>query len=302
MMSNIARSTNIFISTRNVTNTDTINNFTIDMNDDCLKLDNPNNQKFRISLIDFAMPYLYDEINNNNNTIDINGTSISLPPGIYKYNEITSYINGVMGSTVINFDVNQIKFVFGGNVIVEFPNIWSAKVWGFNGLGPYSSVTGITSDRMLNEMLLKKIYICIEDLPESSRGRNYDNLTSGEFKISNILMPIPIRVQPGELIYHNDVRYAEKHLMEFNMEQIRNLTLTLRDSYGNLLQNLPDWEGTINVEVVDIIDLTTKAMLLELEKIGRDIKMDNLRKYMNYINAPDRTRQTYYPPKITVKT
>ncbi len=277
------RDHNLFISTKVRTPEDQLWSFSVELTDGAIFC-NPSAQKIRISLPSFSTVYSWPQINGTNNTIVINGTTIQLPAGIYQYGKIRDYVNSQFGSPVMSLNTSTARFTFTlqAGLTIQFPN-HSGPTWGFPDNSTSYTGTLIISPYILQENQLQNIYVHLEDISQTNNSVNYDNIGQTQFKPSNILMDIPIKCAPYDVLYFNDTLYADAFAIETSIPILSNFTISLRDRLGNYLYQISDWEASIKIQVFDIIDTDTKTILAYLQSINNGVRinniMDHLREY-----------------------
>lgn len=293
---NVVRSHNLFIQTQYGSPDDTPYNYSIEIPESTIRLDEPSNQIMRLTLFSFSMPYTYPQINASNNTIIITDIynvvtkTITLPQGTYPYGKIRDYINNQWGTSIVTWDISQMKFVFTTTSMITLTFInKSYHTFGFNLTDQNITGRTITSTNVLSEKLLQNIYVCIDDMIQSNNSLNFDNIGINNFKPSNILMVIPINVEPWDILYFRDVNYAREFSINLPVTDLTRLQISLRDGQGNYLQGIPNYEATLKIEIVNVIDEDTRAILNNLSLLRNDLKQMKMLKYFNHIkkNIPE---------------
>lgn len=286
-LTNVVRSHNVFIQTQNKNSDSSTYQYKVELPESLIKVDDPGNQIIRLTLLSFTMPFNYPQINGDNNTIIINdiynniSKTISLPPGNYQYSKIRDYVNNQWGSPIMSWDISQLKFIFQTSTIIKITFLGTSyNTFGFNSND--NNITGryIISSCVLNQQLMKGIYVSVDDLTQGNNAINFDNINVSYFKPSSLLMIIPITCSPWEILYFRDVSYAREFTLDLPVTSLDKFTLSLRDKNGSYLTMLPDYECTIKIEICNLINRDSEAIINSLQGITRQLKEMKLYNYL----------------------
>lgn len=289
----VERSHNLFIQTKYRDPESSPYNYTIEIPESLIRLDDPGSQVMRLTLFSFSMPYTYPQITSGNNTIIINDIynvitkTISLPQGTYPYGKIRDYINSQWGSTIVAWDISQLKFVFTTTSMISLTFVGTSyNTFGFNSTDNGITGRSIISSNVLSEKLLQNIYVCVDDMIQSKNSVNLDNVGLTYFKPSNILMVIPINVNPWDILYFRDTEYAREFSINLPVSDLTKLQISLRDGNGNYLYQVPDYEATLKIEIVNLVNTDTLAILDSLTQLTQDLKQLKMLNYFHQNPKP----------------
>ena len=156
----------------------------------------------------------------------------------------------------------------------------------------------ISYKNVLIEKLLQNLYVCIDDMIQANNSLNFDNIGISNFKPSNILMVIPINVEPWNILYFRDTDYAREFSINLPVSDLTKLQISLRDGQGNYLTQVPNYEATLKIEIVNIINEDTQSILNNLTMLRQDLKQIKLLKYFN--NMKKKPEEIPEIPKINI--
>lgn len=279
----VVRNHNIFINTTNKNLNDTNFNFTIYLPANTIKIENQR-QLIRVYVKTISLPYSWPQINNYNNTININDIfnnnqmTIVLKNGIYSYPQLCQAINNQWGSTIVSFDINQLKFIFNWKTLIQLTFYQqSYQTFGFTINDQGIKGQTITSTTILNEKKLQNLYVNIDNLLPASLS-NFDNIgvSNTNFKQSNILCQIPLHVEPWGILYYKN----EDYYMDLSVSQLNNLTISMRDINGNYLYDLPNFEMVLNIQIINKINTDNQIIMKNLKSLNESTSMIKMMKYL----------------------
>lgn len=286
----IVRSHNIFIQSIFSDPSDFNYNFNINLPEGQIMVDDPGTQVIRLTLISFSVPYSWPQVNAFNNTMTINdiynnkSVTILLPIGIYSYPQLCAAVNSQWGSTIISFDINQLKFIFSSKTILKLTFVnQSYNTYGFSSTDQGITGMTITSTKCLSEKQLQNIYVTIDDILQSGPSSNFDNIsiTNGMFRQSNILCIIPIETEPWGTLYYNRAENAKMYSIDLNILRLSRFTICLKDGAGNYLYDIPNYEMVIRAEIVNKVNTETQTIVSNLQMINETLSQIKLMKYLN---------------------
>lgn len=241
-------------------------------------------------------------IDTTNNSFALNGTTYSVTPGTYTYNQIaltinalvngattaaqiTAFINNALAqggtpyTTVVSYNpnTNRFDFTFATFTTITFVNN-SSNTLGFN---PTDTPSGLTfsSSKVLDAWnQVKCVFLRVRGVSHFLNGNisNFDGanlLTTGvpETEITDILSMIPIsQTSPFTTLHYTNS--GSTYEMYFNENQVNNLQITFTDEYGNLLSYLNDFTLGIRINTY-VYDNSTEKQLNEISKITSLLKM-----------------------------
>lgn len=178
----------------------------------------------------FITPNIFYNITEKNNTLIIDSNEYILDDGCYTLNELLTEILGLLpGGSNIEFNpvLNKIKFTFGAPVVMDFR----------------------TGRLFLTLGFLPQLYPSATEIIGAYPPKVYHNVIYVETNLSNNMVRdsglhstfcIPCNSNKGEmLIFHRASQFSSRP--KVNNNEIKNITVVLRDEYGELLQGAGDW-------------------------------------------------------------
>ena len=191
-------------------------------------------------LIQFNIANSFYNITTNNNTLILNGTSFSVPPGCYNSDELFTAIgnfeyiesityNSISAQTVINIVTGPAG---PGNITLTFPSTGSIHaILGF----PHSYNQTGTVFNSINALSLANFNIYMEtDLLSSNV------MTSNSYK--HPCWVLPNNGNKGDILTFNEMSQYKLFLTSNNANNIiYNLSIYLKDQYGSILQGCSEF-------------------------------------------------------------
>lgn len=285
LVDEVIRNHNIFIKSNNKNVNDQNYNFTIFLPEGQIKVDKPGSQIIRLKLHTMSVPYCWPQVNITNNSLNINdifnnvSKTIVLPTGIYSYPQLCSVVNNGWGSSILNFDINQLKFIFSWKTIIKLTFFrYSYQTFGFTTNDQYIQGQTIISTQILNEKTLQNIYVNINNVIQTGTSTNFDNnnAITTKFKQSNILCQIPIDIEPWGTLYYKNLDF----FLDLSLIQLNSLNISITDVDGNYLIDLPNFEMVLNVQIINKINTDTQYMVRSLRSLNESMGMIKMMKYL----------------------
>ena len=214
-----------------------------------------NTIEMRVSLVNAQFPCSFYQINNNNNTININGINYVFPNGNYNVNNFISTWYNVVGTTwLLTFSAITNKLIFNNNtttfIFTDSPQNSLFPVIGFTPGNTYScNFTTMTAPYCVNFSGLSRLLI-------SSPTFSLNSKTSYDSAMSNIIASVPNNcIQNGIIYYNNYTNYKSI----FKNSELSCITIQIQDDNENFVDfNNLDWSLTLQVdqvhEVIDNLD------------------------------------------------
>lgn len=198
--------------------------------------------------IHVTIPYSFYQTNSTNNylryTINNSITNIYIPEGNYNINDLISYLKLNMNGFTITYNRinNKLTFTHSTNDFLISPFSTCLK---FLGLKNTLNSTNRTLQSEFPITVLSTHCICIYTTIHTS----FLNTSQGE-KIQNLLLTIPIDINPnGVIIYKDNLSSINTNDNLFNSIGFR-----LCDENGNLLNlNGMEWSILFELQFVDFV-------------------------------------------------
>ena len=272
----VINTTQYFISSENRTSGN-ISYFSIDTPPNNTK----NNTAFRVKVLEVTIPFTFQQLNTDFNTITYSFTrtgyvpftsSITILPGNYDISSLilalkTSLIADILiysGITLhsFNFEFNKntmhvsLGFV-NENVLTTIAlgsNIRFQNLLGFSSAINFTSTNVSVSTKPVDMATARSLFI-----RSSLQTRCFENLrTNSKMTGSDILLKVQINSGPGSLI-----RYQNNYDSFINISDVTidKLTFYLTDHNGNYIILLLDWGLSILVEeyVIEILQINPRV-------------------------------------------
>tara|TARA_E500000305_G_scaffold39550_2_gene30268 strand:+ start:827 stop:1687 length:861 start_codon:yes stop_codon:yes gene_type:complete len=259
----LIRRNHIFIDSSHRESGD-INDFRITLNPFWTQVNQ--NQQLKIALTDATIPYNFNNINANNKTVVIGGTTYNLEEGNYSTfdlaNSLQTFITIEDSNASITYSAITNKFTIRTTTVgtTSFLFSTSFKVFGFaDGSTTYnlSSASNVVSTGLANVLLYNDLYI--------RTNLNTNNILDNQ--LSTILCKIPIDTSPfSNIIYNN---HSIDNQITFNQKAINSLHVRLSDIDDTLISMVDDWSFILTIELFQEIDI--QDPLDEVVKLLQDI-------------------------------
>jgi hypothetical protein len=192
------------------------------------------------------IPFSYYIINSTNNTIIINGSSITIPDGNYTANSIIpvlqNEIDAVLGGvSAVSFIIETYKFSITNTSAILVSSVDS------NPASTLAPLLGFRQDSISSTVVESDSAINLSGTPYIRLNSNYlTNPIHHKMLYSNdnyqdTLIVVPVSTSPGNIISYNcqtSIRFSYKIAINRN----HNIDISLTDSVGNILDlNGSNW-------------------------------------------------------------
>lgn len=227
----------------------------------------PNNELFKISLVNFTTYNDILQINDGCNTITVNNVAHVVPYGTYSYLKLARTLQAILAVPVSwNTELNAITLTFNAATTIRFDDI--AYILGFDSDVNYTG-TSITSVRAMKPMKPTHLMIHLNNVSVVNEHLNLSN-HSGEVRIVNVLAKVLINAEPYRLITYNQI--LENEGLYTGENSLNILEVMITDNDGNEVVNLPEHELVLKIEAYDIEDYDTKSIITELREMRHTLK------------------------------
>ena len=241
----------------------------------------PSTERFRVSLMEFSVPYVWYTVNAGFNAILFENlatntsTSVVVPPGTYAYHDLVKIINGLYPGTKARYldAQNAVSFSAASQHRVTMSQ-GIAEILGFEPNVPYEGVA-IKSIKPCSPMATTHIILNVTNLPPLDSNVNLTNL-SGAITPSSMLAVVPITATPPfhEIVWQNDLDFG----MWTSDYKLTSLDFELVNEDGNELTFIPDHRFTLRLDVFDIGD--NDPLHRDVADIRNDVRNLFLHKYL----------------------
>jgi hypothetical protein len=201
----------------------------------------------RVSLVNAQIPCSFYQINNNNNTIIINGINYTFPNGNYNVNNFISTWYSIIGSTwLLSFSSITNKLIFTYTSVFTFTDNTINSIFPVIGFTPGISYSCIGSTLQapypVNFSGLPRILVSSPTFSLNSRCAN------AEATMSSIIGAVPINsLNNGIIYYTNYTNYKSI----FSSYELSFITIMLQDDNDNMIDmNNIDWAMTLQIDTV----------------------------------------------------
>ena len=268
-----------FQSSKRHDTTSTPSTVDIDFSSDMIRCED--DEIMSIKIVSFSLynsVYLLNETNKSFNLkrlSDNHTTTVNMRAGNYPYRTLAQYINMYMGFDVCAWDKVQNKFSFTFSEPFEITfNDESYKTLGFTNTA-HSGISFI-SDNILNPTAhIQNLCVHLRGLTPY-KCYNVDNI-DGQSKISDLLMVIPYNIVPFDVFTYTN--HGNHFNMYFFEKSIQQLSLTITDMDGNIIDDLPEY--VVTFEINTYIEEEENTTLQTLQKILEYTRLSFLSKYIN---------------------
>ena len=236
----------------NSKNADKYNYLTTDCDFQLPIIDIPEQHYIFVSVVHAVIPYTFYNIDSTNNVLNYsyNNTTFNLQitSGNYNAIQLASYLQTIMGSFTITYDIIRNKLLFTNNDSINFSFLSSSTcltLLGFVSNTTYTSSSyKLTSPYVVN--LLTKNCICILSNLQTGNINNADKYNG------SILCSIPVSGPPYSLITYTNSNNFRSNLYANNLNEI-NIKIT--DSNNNLIDlNNCYWSITLQIDIVNFAE------------------------------------------------
>ena len=214
-------------------------------------VNNINSIETRISIVNAQIPVSWYQLNTSNNTINMNNTNYTFPPGNYNFNSFATMWQTVFGNTwtlILNPLTNQITF--NSDSYFQFSPSSMYSVLGFRQLdGGYMGMLAaykysLIAPYQCNFLGLTRIHI----KSSTFHSNNMDTFTHSQ---TNILASVPVNASAGGMIQY--VNFTQFQTVIKN-NLVNTIQLDIQDDYGNFINfNNVDWTLTVQIDVLSEI-------------------------------------------------
>lgn len=193
-------------------------------------------------LISFRIPNTFYNITTLNNRVNVNATNYDLAPGCYNLNELfTALVNLVPTFQSIVYDdiVGKVTITATGSITVTFPaGNYLNRVLGFPDGYTSTGISFVSTNPPF--LAYYQMYIEIDRLSSNFMTSN-NNYRSPTFIIDNNANKNIM------IIYTQNSQYEQKILFQDNQTMLHDLSITLKDNFGQVLQQCPEWQMTLKL-------------------------------------------------------
>ena len=232
-----------------------INNFTVNLNNLVLKLEEGNNGYIKIEPVQVCIPRSYYSVNENNNMFQVDDGTITIdivfPVGNYNVKTFLSALQTFFPDWLIAWHESLNKYYFkppndGKTYTFYFPTFCS-ELMGFHK----GSTIVITHDNPVFSvkpvrMHVESVLLVHASFPKIKHAV-VDNLLNSELRESDIIAKVPINCPPYDnLIWRANARDVLS--FQLSAHYITDLRLTITDEYNNLVPLMHDWTCTFRIE------------------------------------------------------
>lgn len=196
------------------------------------------------ALKDAQIPVGFYNIRAPYNSIILNGTTYTVPPGNYNITSLINTLNGQITNAVGTFSTtsttNQVSFTSNnGQIIIRVPPLSLGYFLGFtNGQTAPATSTSVTGTNSYITNFDTCFYIWIQNLGTSS--------LDGQ----QITYKIPNTTGSGSIIQYSEGQsWEQKIVVTDRSNRLDRLIVTVVDRFGNVLNNNGlDWTFTLEIE------------------------------------------------------
>jgi len=188
-------------------------------------------------LINFRIPNTFYNITSHNNQVVVNSTGYSVAPGCYNLDELFSALlalipsfqsityNDISGTTTITTSSSVTLLFPSGNYlnrVLGFPDGYTSTGTSFVSTNPPF-------------LAYYQMYIEIDKMSSNFMTSN-NGYRSPTFIIDN-------NVNKNDMIvFSQNSQYNQTVILQDNQIMLHELNITLKDNFGNVLQQCPEWE------------------------------------------------------------
>lgn len=178
----------------------------------------------------FMAPNIFYNITDKNNFFLINNNELMLENGCYTLNELLTAILALLpiGSNVeYNNVLNKIKFTFLAPTDLEFNAGTLHRTLGFpfGHNGPATEIISTFPPKVYNNCIFVETNLSNNIVRQSGLHSTFC---------------LPINSNKGEMIiFHRNTMFNSRP--KVNNNEIKNISVVLRDEYGEVLQGCGDW-------------------------------------------------------------
>jgi hypothetical protein len=200
-----------------------------------------------IKLLHAEIPYSFYVINENNNQLKINSSTIEIPLGNYNANTLVTTINQListngLGNLALSFDNSTGLVSFSSSISFQIQASSIYKILGLEFTN-YTSVFNFSNNKyevkapyLLNTGGIKNIYLKTNVITNNVNTQND----------AGILKSIPVNVQPFSIIMYNNMENVESLLLN---RVLNNLEIQLYDDDMELIDfNGIEWSLTLEIK------------------------------------------------------
>lgn len=235
-----------------------------------------NEERIKLTLIDFNMLHNWGNINASNNTMRFVNltnnavTTITIPVGFYSMADIKKYINTAYPSVVVtyNSNVNRFTFTFTQNHQME----WTSEIYKVLGFRSTETPQGtvITSTVTCQPRAINNLNIYMYNV-QPVKHHNVENVEGNSVKKSHMIARIPVNATPYDNIIW--INRAEHYGFLVGEEKLQRLRFRFVDDDGRELSfvSLPPCTFTIKIDYVKpkVKDLSLSRTLDEIKEYLR---------------------------------
>jgi hypothetical protein len=193
-------------------------------------------------LISFRIPNTFYNITLSNNRVNVDDTNYDITPGCYNLDELFSaLVNLVPSFQSISYNdiTGKVTITATGSITIDFTTGGQLnRVLGF----PDNYIATGTSFVSTNPPFLAyyQMYIEVDRLSSNFMTSN-NNYRSPTFIIDNNANKNIM------IIYTQNSQYEQKIFMQDNQTMLHDLSITLKDNFGQVLQQCPEWNMTLKL-------------------------------------------------------
>jgi hypothetical protein len=274
----LVRSHRLYITSENRDLNDTTSEFTLEVPNNLISLDDPASQRMKVSLMNFTCECLWFEVNDKNNVFNLTNNvthvtnTVTIPNGNYTFQKLALTITRLYPECICQWiqETNGLLFTFAVNHTLHFIGN-SYELLGFSNTSDVSG-TEFSSTVALKSRANNIMYLRLNDVIQANDCINIDNLTSVHGKPSNILCTVPINAAPYSTIFFDNSIYGRDMGIFLSNPRLDKMTITITDKYGVPLDYLSDWQGQFLVEILDIEDDALVDIASTLKDIDSTLK------------------------------
>lgn len=237
--------------------------------------------RIKVSVVDAIINRSWYTVTSKNNSFQVVNltdnitTTVTLPIGYYNVNQLRSTLSSSLlnWSVLYNNQLNKFTFVPPNN----------SKVYNFVFSNPCSDLLGFTmSDRpggTFNSPIISSIPLKVNqenaiivhsDLPKEKHS-SVDNMSSVNFVESNVLIKMPISVQPFDNITFM-ASSEQMHSFFLSVQHVNDIRFWVTDESNQPLDLSYNWTLTLRVEYQEGED-TMEALKESVESIRDYVKL-----------------------------
>lgn len=216
----------------------------------------PSNERFRIALVDFNVPYSWYTLNDEFNTIEFHDvvadttTEVTVPPGSYNYFDLAPVISKLYPAVKTQYlaPQNKMKFTFETLHRVKFSH-GIADILGYYADIEYLFNLSGSSIKPCSPLATTHLILKVNNLPPLDSNVNLTNLT-GEVTPSYILATVPItNIAP----FHEITWINHLDVGVFTSDpKITTIDFQIINQDGVELTFIPDHRFTLRIDVYDV--------------------------------------------------